>query len=108
MQDITHQRCLNHRAREAVARCPECGRFFCRECITEHEDQVLCATCLLKRLKPDRQRYHRHQWVYRWGHFLTGLILLYVLFFYFAQILLSLPIAFHEGSIWQTGWWAGP
>jgi hypothetical protein len=39
---------------------------------------------------------------------LTGLILLYVLFFYFAQILLSLPIAFHEGSIWQTGWWAGP
>jgi hypothetical protein len=44
MQDITQQRCLNHMLREAVARCPECSRFFCRECITEHEDKVLCAS----------------------------------------------------------------
>ena len=34
--------------REAVARCPECTQFFCRECITEHDDRVLCSACLKK------------------------------------------------------------
>ena len=40
------QRCWNHEAREAVCRCPECGRSFCRECVTEHEARLLCASCL--------------------------------------------------------------
>jgi hypothetical protein len=41
-----HQRCWNHEAREAVCRCPECGRSYCRECVTEHEARLLCASCL--------------------------------------------------------------
>jgi hypothetical protein len=41
------QRCWNHEAREAVCRCPECGRSFCRECVTEHEARLLCAACLI-------------------------------------------------------------
>ncbi len=108
MPDITHQRCLNHRFREAVARCPECGRFFCRECITEHEDKVLCASCLRKQLKSGSQRLHRYQWIIRCSHFFTGLFLLYVIFYYSAQILLALPTAFHEGTLWQAGWWSQP
>ncbi len=40
------QRCWNHEAREAVCRCPECGRSYCRECVTEHQARLLCATCL--------------------------------------------------------------
>ena len=106
MPDITHQRCLNHMLREAVARCPECGRFFCRECITEHEDKVLCASCLRKRLKPARQKYQRFRWVFRLGYFISGIVLLYVIFYYFAQILVALPTDFHEGTIWQAGWWS--
>jgi hypothetical protein len=43
------QRCANHPGREAAARCPECRSFFCRECVTEHEDRVLCAACIRKR-----------------------------------------------------------
>ena len=39
-------RCLNHDAREAVCRCPACGRPFCRECVSEHEARLLCAGCL--------------------------------------------------------------
>jgi hypothetical protein len=42
-----HQRCWNHESREAVCRCPECGRSFCRECVTEHDARLLCASCLL-------------------------------------------------------------
>ena len=41
-----HQRCWNHELREAVCRCPACGRHFCRECVTEHASRLLCAACL--------------------------------------------------------------
>jgi hypothetical protein len=41
-----HSRCWNHDAREAVCRCPQCSRSFCRECVTEHEARLLCAACL--------------------------------------------------------------
>jgi len=105
MSDLTHQRCLNHMTREAVARCPECSRFFCRECITEHEDKVLCASCLRKRLKGSGQTSRGRQWLYNWAQFLSGLVLIYIVFYYFAQVLLALPTAFHEGTIWQSGWW---
>jgi hypothetical protein len=43
-----HQRCWNHESREAVCRCPECGRSFCRECVTEHQSRLLCAACLTR------------------------------------------------------------
>ena len=43
---IGQQRCWNHEAREAVCRCPECRRSFCRECVSEHGGRLLCATCL--------------------------------------------------------------
>lgn len=108
MPDITHQRCFNHMFREAVARCPECGRFFCRECITEHEDKVLCASCLRKRLEPAGEKFQGHQWFFRLGYFLLGIVLLYVIFYYLAQILLALPTDFHEGTLWQSGWWSQP
>jgi len=107
MPDITQQRCHNHLEREAVARCPACGRFFCRECITEHEDKVLCAACLRKLVEPSGQTSDRFQGLFRLGHFLIGIIILYVLFYYSAQILLALPSDFHEGTLWQTGWWTG-
>jgi hypothetical protein len=48
MSALVHQRCFNHATREAVARCPQCSQFFCRECITEHDDRVICAACLKK------------------------------------------------------------
>ena len=43
---LSAQRCFNHAGREAVARCPECSRYFCRECISEHRGRVVCAGCL--------------------------------------------------------------
>ncbi len=107
MQDLTHQRCHHHQSREAVARCPECGRFFCRECITEHADMVLCASCLGKKLGPEGGRLNRFQWLFRLGHFFLGLVILYILFYYLAQTLLAFPSSFHEGTLWQSGWWTG-
>jgi hypothetical protein len=51
-----HQRCWNHEGREAVCRCPECGRSFCRECVTEHHGRLLCAACLARLARPAETR----------------------------------------------------
>ena len=42
----THQSCWNHESREAVCKCLNCGRSYCRECVTEHQGRLLCASCL--------------------------------------------------------------
>ena len=44
---------------------------------------------------------------FRLGHFLLGILILYILFYYFAQVLLALPSDFHEGTLWRAGWWTG-
>jgi hypothetical protein len=93
--------------REAVARCPGCSRYFCRECITEHEDIVVCAACLRKHTKPSGSSTVRLRGFLRLGHFVLGFLILYLLFYYFAQILLAIPSDFHEGTLWQAGWWSG-
>jgi hypothetical protein len=108
MPNLIHQRCANHAHREAVARCPECGRYFCRECITEHEDRVLCKRCLAKELEPSRFKRMRAEWVLGAAYGLLGMSLAWVVFFYLGRVLLLLPDAFHEGTLWQQSWWKGP
>ena len=49
-----HARCWNHEGREAVCRCPECRRSYCRECVSEHESRLLCAACLARLVRPAR------------------------------------------------------
>jgi hypothetical protein len=50
---MANLRCFNHANREASARCPECRKYFCKECTTEHQLRILCASCL-KRLTKKR------------------------------------------------------
>ncbi len=108
MDDLLHQRCFNHLLREAVARCPQCQRYFCRECVTEHEDKVLCATCLSADTDPIGSGLSRFGGLTRMVHLLLGATLLWVFFYYLGQLLLSLPSAFHEGTLWEKGWWNSP
>ena len=105
MEDLLHQRCCNHMLREAVARCPQCRRYFCRECVTEHEDRVLCATCLSANANAESSDQSRLGGMLRLMHFLIGTMVLWMFFYYLGQILLSLPSAFHEGTLWEKGWW---
>ena len=48
MPDALRQSCFNHPDREASARCPACGNFFCHECVVEHGSRIICASCLAK------------------------------------------------------------
>jgi hypothetical protein len=86
--------------REAVARCPECTRFYCRECVTEHEDRLLCATCLAKIAEPVTRHRRNFQPVVIFFQSTIGFLILWIVFYYIGQILLSIPAEMHEGTTW--------
>ena len=102
---LAQQRCHNHETREAVACCPECRNFFCRECIAEHEQRVLCAACLKKSggTKKAPSRFRLPLW--RAAQFLAALFILWVSFYFMGRTLLSLPSSLHEGTLWTESWW---
>ena len=108
MAALTDQHCYNHPFREAVARCPECSRFFCRECVTEHHQRMLCAQCL-ERVR-NRSTSQTRVWMNNMlpaFQGLFGFVLLWYLFYLLGLTLLAIPHTFHEGTIWQSGWWGG-
>ncbi len=97
---LAHRRCDNHSDREAAARCPKCGRFFCRECVTEHAGRVICADCLAT---TDSQSPER-----RWSAAglapclaaIVGMLAAWMAYYYIGRILLEIPHDFHEGIMW--------
>jgi len=99
---LTHQRCFNHAQREAVARCPECSQFFCRECVTEHEDRVICAACLRKMAKVPLLRRRGFAGAARFCQCLLGTLAAWFFFYLVGECLLALPDAFHEKTLWQS------
>ena len=102
MQTLLHQRCFNHALREAAARCPECGRFFCRECVTPHQGRVICAACLSRLGEMRRGPGTIFHAVLRMVQCLAGLAAAWMLFYLAGRILLGLPDSFHEGTFWKA------
>ena len=101
-------RCFNHAEREASARCVACGRFFCRECVAEHDGRMICGACL----RAEAQAGHREA-----GSWLPGalgvvrlaaaLVVAWLVFYAAGRLLLKTPTEFHEGTVWRGEWWEG-
>jgi hypothetical protein len=95
--------------REAVALCPGCGQYFCRECITEHDDRVICAACLRKLAQAPPLRRRAFAGVARGCECLLGLVVVWFFFYLIGEGLLALPTSFHESTFAQltvrSGWW---
>ncbi len=104
MDSLFLQRCFNHAAREAVARCPECKRFFCRECVSEHDDRVICTACLKKESESKGLDLSKLRWAWRAVQAFGGVFLAWLFFYVVGQILLSIPSTFHEGTVWNRIW----
>lgn len=102
---LASQRCFHHSLREAVARCPECGHFYCRECITEHDDRVICAACLRQLAATEPAQRMSLAWAWPGLQLAAGLIMLWLCFYLFGAALLSIPTSYHEGSVWTEKWW---
>ena len=100
MAELRTRRCFHHPAREAAARCPACGRFYCHECIAEHEERVLCADCLARETgsKGGRRRAHLGLTV----RAVIGLLMVWFLLYGMGRVLLALPSAFHDGHMWAA------
>ena len=97
-----NERCYNHLNREAAARCPECARVFCRECVSEHDDRVICAACLKRLGAKAAPRAYSFSGILRLAGALLGLATAWFCFYQFGQVFLSLPTSFHEGTVWQS------
>jgi hypothetical protein len=101
MNALAEQRCLQHPQREAAARCPECHQSYCRECILEYEERILCARCVARIKKQGKI-------VSGWKHGALLLLqavfafgLLWLCFYSLGRTLLAVPSAFHEGELWK-------
>jgi hypothetical protein len=105
MPNLAAQRCFNHAQREAAARCPQCGRFFCRECLTEHDDRVICAACLKNLARPPLLERRGVTAVLRTAQCLASVLALWLFFYVLGDRLSQLPSTFHESSLWHATWW---
>lgn len=104
MPSLLLQRCLNHAGREAVVRCPECHHFFCRECVTEHDDRMLCAACLMKLARLPLTRRPALARVIRLCQCAFGFLLVWFLFFVLGEKLSREPNSFHKETLWHVPW----
>ena len=104
---LTRQRCTIHLEREAAARCPACERFFCRECVTEHDGRLLCALCLRELFAAaQRPARPRRSWrkplraAARAGTLAASLFLAWFFFHLMGRNLAALPDEFHVDKLW--------
>ena len=110
MAALTLQRCLHHGEREAIARCPECGSFFCRECITEHDERIICASCLAKVTRPAAAKITRFRLaaLRPWAAAFSGILVAWLCFYFIGRLLVAIPSDFHASSIWRGSLFQSP
>jgi hypothetical protein len=99
---IEHRRCTRHPLREAVARCPECARFFCRECISEYADRVLCADCIAKLMRRQTRGSSRFAALLHLTLALGGVLTAWLFFDALGRVLVRAPSSFHQGTVWDS------
>ncbi len=87
MTALAQQRCFRHDLREAAGRCPSCRRYYCRECLTEHDRRLLCVACLAK-LPVSALPPVRRPWRLDYLFPLLGLLLAFTLFYWLGQTLI--------------------
>lgn len=102
--DLARQRCLLHPLREAAARCPSCRQFFCRECVTEHDGRVMCASCLRKLTATQAETQgtrHLGAAALATVRVVAALALLWLAFYLVGLFLARAPASFHDGTMWE-------
>jgi hypothetical protein len=93
---LSRQRCFNHARREAAGRCTECRRYFCRECITEHEGRLSCAACLRRSAGKSRAAGKAIGVVMEIALAAGALLTAWLVFYAIGEWLIGLPSEFHS------------
>lgn len=89
-------RCILHANREAVAKCPSCSRFYCRECVVEHGGKMLCKSCLDQAsAETEAKRSSLGGWLLSGLSICISVFITTYAFFLLGRLLLSIPEDFH-------------
>jgi len=96
------QRCFYHEFREAACRCPICRRYFCRECVTEHDNKVLCVECLKAIVAGRAVRRSGMRRVLRGLLPVAGVLIAWLFFYTVGRTLLLIPSDVHDGTVWRS------
>lgn len=96
MTAFAQQRCFVHPAREAVARCLECQRAFCRECVVDHESRLLCAACIARLHAPKARGRGVLRRAFPAAAVLVTLLLCWILFYMAGRVLMLSEPARHS------------
>ena len=102
-ETISESTCLIHSTRPATARCPECRRFYCEECVTEHDGRLTCAGCLRgeKNITGESNQHRPLAVVFSILQFGVGLLMIWMFFYFTARFLMLIPASFHDGTVWE-------
>jgi len=96
--DIGQRRCFHHNGREAAGRCTVCRRDFCAECVTEHDDRLVCTRCLaaLAVARPPGAGGLKRLAAFA----VTAALLLagWCLFFLLLRAIAAMPVALHDST----------
>jgi hypothetical protein len=87
---------LIHTDREAIARCPSCAHYFCRECVTEHEGRFLCSNCLERRSAPIEPAPRAAGWFAAAIGIVFGIAAAWFFFYVIGQLLILIPSNLHD------------
>jgi hypothetical protein len=82
-------------------RCPACRRYFCRECVTEHDERLLCAACLERLANSGARKQGRLAGTRRALAAALGLMLAWLVFYGIGQFLARIPAQMDQGTAWQ-------
>jgi hypothetical protein len=96
--ELTSQRCLIHVDRQAVARCPGCANYFCRECITEHQGKFLCSNCLGRTPSSSGSAHRTAGWLMAALGTIGGLAVAWTFFYLIGRLLILIPSNLHDLS----------
>lgn len=98
---LHERRCARHPGREAAARCPACGEFFCRECVIDHDGRLLCATCVARAAAGHERRRERLAAGRRLALTAAAVVALWGAFYGLGAVLRRIPPDFHDGTVWR-------
>ena len=101
MSKLSKQHCFNHANREAIACCLECNRYFCRECITEHNGRFVCSGCLQNISDGEKSKSNSFLVIPQLIYALLAFLLLWIIFYSIGDKLQSIPTKFYKGALWE-------
>lgn len=94
---------MRHPEREAVARCLSCNGTFCRECVVEHDGQLICSSCLAQKAASEKrtQGEQRGRRIRNLATMIGAGFVLWFAFYELGSLLLKIPPDLHDGTLWK-------